>query len=109
MLRVLCSSRVKFLEAVTIQLPVSLGNELVNIPQPSDCRVRIFYLSPERGIKEWVEISDELENPASYDGKLVKFKVQRFSRYVYRWSQNLNGLIIYCGVCIFDNRENNVI
>ena len=94
------------MEPVTIQLPVSLGNKLINIPQPC---VRIFYLNPERGIKEWVEISDELENPASYDGKLVKFKVQRFSRYVYRWSQSLNGLIIYFGVCIFDNRENNVI
>ena len=83
-LRVLCSSKATFLEPVTIQLPVSLGNKLVNIPQPSDCRVRIFFLSPERETKEWVEISDELENPASYDGKLVKFKVQHFSGYVYR-------------------------
>ena len=97
------------MEPVTIQLPVSLGNKLVNIPQPSECRVRIFFLSPERGIKEWVEISDELENLASYDGKLVKFQVHRFSRYVYKLSQKLNGLIIYCDVCIFDNRGNNVI
>ena len=81
-LRILCSSSATFLEPVTIQLPVSLGNELVNIPQPSDCRVRIFFLSPERKTKEWIEISDKLENPASYDGKLVKFKVQRFSGYV---------------------------
>ena len=83
-LRILCSSSVTFLEPVTIQLPVSLGNELVNIAQPSDCRVRIFFHSPERETKEWVEISDKLENPASYDGRLVKFKVQRFSGYVYR-------------------------
>ena len=83
-LRVLCSSKATFLEPVTIQLPVSLGNKLVNIPQPSDCRVRILFLSPEGETKEWVEISDKLENPASYDGKLVKFKVQRFSGYVYR-------------------------
>ena len=83
-LRILCSLSATFLEPVTIQLPVSLGNELVNIPQPSDCRVRIFFHSPERETKEWVEISDKLENPASYDGKLVKFKVQRFSGYVYR-------------------------
>ena len=87
-LRVLCSSRATFLKLVTIQLPVSLGNKLVNIPQPSARRVRIFFLSTERETKEWIEISDKLENPASYDGKLVKFKVRRFSGYVYRWSQN---------------------
>ena len=86
-LRVLCSSRATFLQPVTIQLPVSLGDKPENIPQPSECRVRIFFLSPERETKEWVEISDKLENSASYDGKLVKFKVQRFSGYVYRWSQ----------------------
>ena len=88
-LRINCSSRAKFLEPVAIQLPVSLGNKLVNLPQPSECRVRIFFLSPEREIKEWVEISETLENPASYDGKLVKFKVQRFSGYVYRLLQKL--------------------
>ena len=71
------------MEPVTIQLPVSLGNRLVNVPQPSECRVRVFFRSAERGTKEWVEISDKLEIPASYDGKLVKFKVQRFSGYVY--------------------------
>ena len=38
--------------------------------------------------KEWIEISDELENPANYDGKLVTFKVQRFSGYVGRRLQN---------------------
>ena len=72
------------MKPVTIQLPVSLGNKPVNIPQPFECRVRIFFRSPEKETKEWVEITDELENPASYDGKLVRFKVQRFSGYVYR-------------------------
>ena len=71
------------MQPVTIQLPITLGNKPVNIPQPSECRVRIFFLSPERKPKEWIEISDKLETPASYDGKLVKFKVQRFSGYVY--------------------------
>ena len=88
MLRVLCSSRATFFQPVTMQLPISLRNKSVKIPQPSECRVRIFFLSPEREPKEWVEISDKLEAPASYDGKLVKFKVQRFSGYVCRWSQN---------------------
>ncbi|XP_074620464.1 uncharacterized protein LOC141879199 isoform X5 [Acropora palmata] len=82
-LRLLCSSRATFLKPVTIQLPVSLGNKLVNIPQAAECRVRIFFLSSERESKEWVEISDKLENPASYDGKLVKFKVQHFSRFAF--------------------------
>ena len=80
-LHVLCCSRATFLEPVTIQLPVSLGDKLVNIPHPSKCRVRIFFLSSEREMKEWIEISDELKEPASYDGKFVKFKVQSFSRY----------------------------
>jgi len=94
------------LEPVTIQLPVSLGNRLVNVPQPSECRVRVFFRSAERGTKEWVEISDKLEIPASYDGKLVKFKVQRFSGYVYRWSQKIKGFrIIYRDVRIFDKRR----
>ena len=87
-LRVLCTSRAKFLKSVTIKLPVSLGDKLVYIPQPSVCRVRIFFLNSEREPKEWIEISDELENPANYDGKLVTFKVQRFSGYVDRRLQN---------------------
>ena len=84
------------MKPVTIQLPVFLGSKLVNIPQPAECGVRIFFLSSERGSKEWVEISDKLENPANYDGKLVKFEVQHFSGYVYGWSQKLKGFrIIY--------------
>lgn len=81
-LHVLCSSGSGFLKPVTIQLPVSLGDKPLNTPHPSKCRVRIFFLNSEEKTKEWVEISDELESPASYDGKLVKFKVQRFSKYV---------------------------
>ncbi|XP_044176229.1 uncharacterized protein LOC122959173 [Acropora millepora] len=80
-LHVLCTSRATFLKPVTIKLPVSLGDKLVNIPQPSECRVRVFFLNSEREKKEWIEISDELENPPNYDGKLVTFKVQRFSGY----------------------------
>ncbi|XP_074628654.1 uncharacterized protein LOC141886399 [Acropora palmata] len=93
-LRILCPSRDTFLEPVTIQLPVSLGNKLVHLPQPSECRVRIFFLSPEREIKEWVEISDKLENPASYDGKLVKFKVERFSGYMCLLDRAIGGSVL---------------
>ena len=79
-LRVLCSSRATFLEPVIIQLPYSLGDEPASIPHPSICRVRIFFLSSKEETKEWIEISEELENPVRYDGTLVKFKVQGFSR-----------------------------
>ncbi|XP_015776085.1 PREDICTED: uncharacterized protein LOC107354153, partial [Acropora digitifera] len=82
-LHVLCSSGPEFLKPVTIQLPVSLRDKLLNTLHPSKCRVRIFFLNSEEKSKEWVEISDELESPASYDGKLVKFKVQRFSKYTF--------------------------
>ena len=85
---VLCTSRATFLKPVTIKLQVSLGDKLVNVSQPSVCRVRIFFLNSEREAKEWIEISDELENPANYDGKLVTFKVRRFSGYVDRRLQN---------------------
>ncbi|XP_015770346.1 PREDICTED: uncharacterized protein LOC107348784 isoform X2 [Acropora digitifera] len=91
-LHVLCCSRATFLEPVTIQLPVSLGEKLVNIPSPFECRVRIFFLSSEREMKEWIEISDELKEPASYDGKFVKFKVQSFSRYTFLLDWTIGGL-----------------
>ena len=53
---------------------------MVKFSDPSVCRVRVFYLCSEQETKEWIEISDELENPAIYDGKLVKFKVRHFSK-----------------------------
>ena len=93
-LRVLCSSGSTFLEPVTIQLPVSLRDNLANIPQP--CRVRVFFLNSERKTREWDEISDKLENPASYNGNLVKFKVRGFSMYVYRRLQEVKGFQIIC-------------
>ena len=79
-LRILCSSRDAFLEPVTIQLPISLRGSVVKFSDPSVCRVRVFYLCSEQETKEWIEISDELEDPAIYDGKLVKFKVRHFSK-----------------------------
>ena len=51
-------------------------------PDPSMCRVRIFFLRSDTEPKEWIEISSERENPATYDGKVVKFQVRRFSGYV---------------------------
>ena len=81
-LRILGSPKAEFLKPVTIQLPVCLREKTPTIPNPSMCRVRIFFLRSETESKEWIEISSELENPATYDGKVVKFQVRRFSGYV---------------------------
>ena len=81
-LRILGSPKAEFLKPVTIQLPVCLREKEMTIPDPSMCRVRIFFLRSETETKEWIEISSDLENPATYDGKVVKFQVRRFSGYV---------------------------
>ena len=78
-LRILGSPKAEFLKPVTIQLPVCLREKNMTIPNPSICRVRTFFLRSETESKDWVEISNELENPATYDGKVVKFQVRRFS------------------------------
>ena len=78
-LRIFGSAKAEFLKPVTIQLPVCLREKNMTIPNPSMCRVRTFFLRSETESKDWVEISSELENPATYDGKVVKFQVRRFS------------------------------
>ncbi|XP_015775029.1 PREDICTED: uncharacterized protein LOC107353219 isoform X2 [Acropora digitifera] len=75
------SSETEFLKPVTVQLPVCLREKTPTIPNPSMWRARIFYLRSETESKEWIEISSELDNPATYDGKVVKFQVRRFSGY----------------------------
>ncbi|XP_044170022.1 uncharacterized protein LOC122954060 [Acropora millepora] len=80
-LRILGSPKAEFSKPVTIQLPVCLREKTPTIPNPSMCRVRIFFLRSETESKDWIEISSELENPPTYDGKVVKFQVQRFSGY----------------------------
>ena len=79
---------------------------MVKFSDPSVCRVRVFFLCSERETKEWIEISDELENPAIYDGKLVKFKVRHFSKYVYIRLQKLKVLRNICwGIPRFNRDE----
>ena len=77
-LRIVCS-QVHFLKPVTIQLPVSLRNGQEGIPDPLKCRVRVFFLRPDGEQKEWIEITNDLVNPASFDGTIVRFQVERFS------------------------------
>ena len=82
-LRISCSEVVEFLKPVTIQLPVSLGDKQLDIPDVSKCRVRVLFLRSEEEHKEWVEITDGLNNSTSFDGKTVRFQVLRFSGYEY--------------------------
>ena len=78
-LRVSCSEVVEFLKPVTIQLPVSLGDEQLDIPDVSKCHVRVLFLRSEEERKEWVEITEDVKNSTRFDGKTVRFQVQRFS------------------------------
>ena len=76
-LRIACSQSVEFLKPVTIQLPVSHRDR--GISQSSACRVRVLFLRSDGERKEWIEITDDLEIPPNYDGKFVRFQVDRFS------------------------------
>ena len=80
-LRIACSEVVKFLKPVTIQLPVSLEHEQLDIPDVSKCHVRVLFLRSEEERKEWVEITDKVKNSTRFDGKTVRFQVRRFSGY----------------------------
>ena len=78
-LRISCPQVVQFLKPVTIQLPASLRDEEQEIPDPSTCRVRVFFLRSDGEHKEWIEITGDLAKPAIFDGKFVMFQVERFS------------------------------
>ena len=78
-LRISCGEVVEFLKPVTIQLPVSLGDEQLDIPDVSKCRVRVLFLKSEEEQKEWVEITEDVKNSIRFDGKTVRFQVRRFS------------------------------
>ena len=80
-LRISCTQGIEFLKPVTIQLPVAPWVEGGTIPDPSICRVRVLFLRSDGENKEWVDITDDLENPARFDGTSVTFQVNRFSGY----------------------------
>ena len=80
-MRISCSEVVEFLKPVTIQLPVSLGDKLLDVPDVSKCHVRVLFLKSEDKQKEWVEITEDVKNSTRFDGKTVRFQVQRFSGY----------------------------
>jgi len=74
-LRISCSEVVEFLKPVTIQLPVSLGD----FPDVPKCRVRVLFLRSADEQKKWVEITEDVKKSIAFDGKTVRFQVQRFS------------------------------
>ena len=78
-LRINCFETVQFSRSVTIQLPLSLREDQVLLPDQTTCRVRVFFLKSDEKQKEWIEITDDLGKPASFDGKFVRFQVERFS------------------------------
>ena len=80
-LRIVGSDSIEFLKPVTIQLPVYFQEEQEGISDPSICRVRVLFLRTDGERKQWIEITGDLANPASFDGTFVSFQVERFSGY----------------------------
>ena len=78
-LRISCSEVIEFLKPVTIQLPVSLRTEQLDISDVSKRYVRVLFLKSADEQKEWVEITEDVKNSIRFDGKTVRFQVQRFS------------------------------
>ena len=78
-LRINCFETVQFSRSVTIQLPLSLRGEQLLLPDQTTCRVRVLFLKSDEKQKEWIEITDDLGKRASFDGKFVRFQVERFS------------------------------
>lgn len=78
-LRISCSEVFEFLRPVTIQLPVSLRTEQLDISDVSKRCVRVLFLKSANEQKEWVEITEDVKNSIRFDGKTVRFQVQRFS------------------------------
>ena len=78
-LRINCSEAVQFIKPVTIQLPISLREQQVLTQVPTTCCVRVLFLKSDDGPKKWIEITDDLVKPASFDEKFVNIYVERFS------------------------------
>ena len=81
-LRIICSQRVPFLKPVTIQLPISLRHKQLEISDICECRVRVLLQGSAGDHGDWIEITSDLRNPASFDGTFVRFQVDHFGKYV---------------------------
>ena len=80
--RIVCNESVEFLKPVTIQLPVSLVGDRPDVADQSTCRVRVLFLRSDGEQREWIEITNDLASPPSFDGGIVRFQVQQLSGYV---------------------------
>ena len=107
-LRIKCVEAVQFLKPVTIQLPISLREQEDMNLNPTTCHVRVLFLKSDNGKKEWIDITDDLVNPPSLDGKFVRFHVNRFSgylAYIGRRDEDLRfsvpRIINFLNSCIF--------
>ena len=81
-LRIKCIEAVQFSKPVTIQLPISVGEQQDFNLNPTTCHVRVLFLKSDDEKKEWIEITDDLVKPLTIDGKFVRFHVERFSGYL---------------------------
>ena len=82
-LRISCCEGVQFLKPATIRLPISLREQQDLNLSPicgSTCDVKVLFLNSDDKQKTWIDITDDLVNPPSVDGKFVSFEVERFSR-----------------------------
>lgn len=86
-IRISCNKEIKFQEAVTVQLPLSLRDteqdaESLGISDLSLVRARVLFQPSSGTQKEWTEITDLLDSPPWLDGFVIKFNVKHFSGYV---------------------------
>ena len=80
-LRITCKEAVQFSKPVTIQLPISLQKQQDFNLNPTTCHVRVLFLKSHDEQKEWIDVTDDLVEPPTLDGKFVRFHVKRFSAY----------------------------
>lgn len=80
-LRIICSQRVSFLKPVTIQLPISLRHEQMESSDISEWHVRVLFQRSAGDHGNWTEITSDLRNSVSFDGKFVRFQVEHFCKY----------------------------
>ena len=80
-LRITCKEAVQFSKPVTIQLPISLQEQQDFDLNPTTCHVRVLFLKSHDEQKEWIDVTDDLVEPPTLDGKFVRFHVKRFSAY----------------------------
>ena len=82
-LRIKCKEAVQFSKPVTIQLPISLQEQQDFNLNATTCHVRVLFLKSHDEPKEWIDITDDLVEPPTLDGKFVRFHVKRFSAYAH--------------------------